>query len=140
MNTLPTIEKIVQGYNALPADFNDIDRLTTALRRLACAVFEYSREVGEKYRDARSTEFQRKAAEQREKLRLIGEGQSAAAAESAAKAAAEKLQFAEIEADAEYRAAYLALTSANGVLDAIRQHISTLKSEKRLEMTGASQS
>lgn len=140
MSALPTIEKIVQGYNALPADFNDIDRLTTALRRLACAVFDYSREVGEKYKDARSTEFQRKATEQREKLRLIGEGQSAAAAESAAKAASEKLQFAEIEADAEYRAAYLALTSANAVLDAIRQHISTLKSEKRLEMTGAAQS
>lgn len=133
------ITAIVRRYESLPDDYRDIDALTKGLRLLACALFAYSTEVGELYRQSKGTEYARRTAYERERLRLIGEGKSAAAADIEAKGAVETVLFQEVEADAEYKAASLQLNAARDVLEAMRQHIASLKTEKRLEMTGAVQ-
>lgn len=130
------ITAIVRRYESLPDDYRDIDALTKGLRLLACACFGYSTEVGELYRQSKGTEYARRAAYERERLRLIGEGKSAAAADIEAKSAIESALFQEVEADAEYKIANLQLSAARDVLEAMRQHIASLKTEKRLEMAG----
>lgn len=139
MTTADKITAIVRRYESLPDDYRDIDALTKGLRKLACALFDYAAETGELYRQSKGTEYARRTAFERERLRLIGGGKSAAAAEIEAKAAIENILFQEIEADAEYKAASLQLSAARDVLEAMRQHIASLKTEKRLEMTGATQ-
>lgn len=137
--TVETITAIVRRYQSLPNDYRDIYGLTRGLRLLACALFDYSTEVGELYRQSKGTEYARRTAYERERLRLIGEGKSAAAAEIEAKAAIVTVMFQEVEADAEYKAASLQLSAAKDVLEAMRQHIASLKTEKRLEMSDAAQ-
>jgi hypothetical protein len=67
---------------------------------------------------------------------LIGEGKSAADADIEAKASTENALFQEVAADADYRAAQMQLSAARDVLEAMRQHIASLKMEQRLEMHG----
>lgn len=139
MSELTTLEKIVMivtKYGKLPADFNDITTLTTWSRKLACCLFDYAGEVGDLYKEAKGSEYARKAAYERERLRLIGEGKSAAAAEIEAKAKIEAVLFQEVSADADYRAAQMQHSAARDVLEAMRQHIASLKLEHRLEMAG----
>lgn len=139
LTTADKITAIVRRYESLPDDYRDIDALTKGLRKLACALYDYAAETGELYRQSKGTEYARKTAYERERLRLIGEGEAVARAEIKAKEAVENALFQEVEADAEYKAASLQLSAARDVLEAMRQHIASLKTEKRLEMTGASQ-
>lgn len=139
MTTSELIARIVARYESLPDDYRDIDGLTKGQRKLACALFSYAKEVGEQYRQSKGAEYARKTAFERERLRLIGEGKSAAAAEIEAKAAVENALFHEVEADAEYRAGWMQYNAARDVLEAMRQHIASLKQEYRIEMAGAAQ-
>lgn len=134
--TLDKVVMIVERYAKVPADFRDIETLTTWNRKLACCLFDYSGEVGDLYKEAKGTEYARRTAYERERLRLIGEGKSAAAAEIEAKASIETVLFQEVSADADYRAAQMQLSAARDVLEAMRQHIASLKMEHRLEMQG----
>lgn len=134
--TLDKIHMIVDRYSKLQADFRDIDTLTTWNRKLACCLFDYAGEVGDLYKEAKGSEYARRTAYERERLRLIGEGKSAAAADIEAKAAIENALLQEVATDADYRAAQMQLSAARDVLEAMRQHISSLKQEHRLEMAG----
>ena len=139
MNTDEKIDDIVQFYAGIEKDFRDIDRLTTGVRRLACLLFDYATQIGELYATAKGSEYARKAAFERERLRLLDEGKSAAAAEIGARSAVESLVFSETETDVAYRSAQLRYNAARDVLESMRQHLATLKGEKRLEMAGAAQ-
>lgn len=139
LSTLDKIVMIVERYAKVPADFRDIDTLTTWNRKLACCLFDYSTEVGLLYKDAKGTEYARRTAYERERLKAMGDGKSAAASEVEAKASIEAALFQEVCADADYKAAQMHLNAARDVLEAMRQHIASLKTEKRLEMTGAAQ-
>lgn len=136
MTTLEKIAKVVNRYHSLPDDYRDVEALTKGLRLLACCLFDYAGEVGDLYKEAKGSEYARRSAYERERLRLIGEGKSAAAAEIEAKAAIETVLFQEVAADADYRAAQMQLSAARDVLEAMRQHIASLKLEQRLEMQG----
>lgn len=136
MTNTDKITAIVRRYESLPDDYRDIEALTKGLRLLACALFAYSTEVGELYKQCKGTEYARQIAYERERLRLIGEGDSAAAAGIKAKAAVESALFQEVAADIEYKAAAMQKDAAKDVLEAMRQHIASLKTEKRLEMAG----
>lgn len=67
---------------------------------------------------------------------MIAAGKSAAAADAEAKTTIDQLAFTEVVSDADYRAAMLQLQAARDVLEAMRQHISSLKEERRIEMAG----
>ena len=134
--SLEQINKVVVWYNRIQPGFADIALLTDANRKIACAIFDYSAEVGELYKESKGLEYTRKAAFERERLRLIGSGKSAAAAEIEAKTSIENALFSEVAADANFRSAQMQLSAAKDVMEAMRQHISSLKMEKSLEMTG----
>lgn len=136
ISTHEKITVIVERYSKIPFDFNDINTLTSWNRKLACCLFDYSGEVGDLYKEAKGTEYARKTAFERERLRLIGEGKSAAAAEVEAKTKIETVLLQEVSADSDYRSAQMQLSAARDVLEAMRQHIASLKMEHRLEMAG----
>lgn len=135
-STIERIVKVVNWYHKIPADFNDVELLTNASRKLACLLFDYSGEVGDMYKLAKGTEYARKVAYEKERLSLIGKGKSAAAAEIEARAGIDQQMFAETCADSDFRSAQMQLSAARDVLEAIRQHIASLKMEQRLEMQG----
>jgi len=136
MTTDEKIDSIVKRYQALPRDFNSPESLTYAQQQLVCLLWDYVKEVGELYELSKGAEAARKVAFEREKLRLIGENESVAAADAKAKEAISSMVFSEIEADVRYKAASLRLTAARDVYQAIYQHISSLKQEKRFIMQG----
>lgn len=96
----------------------------------------YAGEVGDFYKEKNRTEFVRRSTFEREKKRLIKEGESGTAAGAAAMVFVEKELSAETMADAEYKASYFLYESAKDVLQSMQQHVSNLKQEKRLEMAG----
>lgn len=135
--TLDKISMIVQKYQAVPHDYKNLEVMTSWNRKLACAIFDYTGEVGDLYKAANAYSFARKAAYERERIRLIKEdGKSAAAADAEAKAKIENELESEMNADADYRSAMMQLQGARDVLDAMRQHIASIKQEMKLEMTG----
>lgn len=137
IGTLDKISIIVQRYQEIPVDFRDIDKLTYWQRKMACALFDYSGEVGDLYKGSKGTEYTRKAAYEKERLRLMTEdGKSAAAADAEARAKVSNELFDEVAADADYRAALMQMQAARDVLEAMRQHISSLKQELKLETYG----
>ena len=135
-STLDQIVEIVDFYYKIKEDFNDIERLQNGVRRLATLVFMYAGEVGDFYKEKNRTEFVRRSTFEREKKRLIKEGESGTAAGAAAMVFVEKELSAETMADAEYKASYFLYESAKDVLQSMQQHVSNLKQEKRLEMAG----
>lgn len=138
LSTLDKISMIVERYQKVPADFRDIETLTTWNRKLACCLFDYAGEVGDLYKSGKGAEYERRTLHERERLRLMSEGKSAAAADGEAKAGVQYAAalLAEFAADGDYKAAQMQLSAARDVLEAMRQHIASLKMEQRLEMTG----
>jgi hypothetical protein len=137
MTTLDNIAKVVSWYGAIPKDYRDIEMLTYTHRRLSVLLFDYAGEVGDLYKQSKGSEYTRKTAFERERLRLIGEGKSAAAAGNEAQTTISELAFAEVCADADYRSALMQYQAAGDVLRAISQHIASMKEERRLEMSGS---
>lgn len=136
LSTPDKIAMIVQRYQKVPADYRDIETLTTWNRKLACCLFDYAGEVGDLYKEAKGAEYARRTTYERERLKAIGEGKSAASAEIEAKARIETVLLQEVAADVDFRVAQMQLSAARDVLEAMRQHISSLKQEHRLEMAG----
>ena len=134
--TLENIEGAVSWYGEVKSDFSDIDTLMRVQRALATWLFEYAGEVGMLYKGRNRSEFQRKAAFARARQEGIAKGENVSKAEAAAAVAIEELMKAESEADAEFKAAALLLEHGRDVLGAMVQHISHLKSEKRMEANG----
>lgn len=141
MSNLTPIERIskaVEWYNGLPQDYNNVDRLINAANRFACAVFEFSREVGDLYQEKNATEYRRKAAFVKYRAEFLQQQEKVSYSAAAEAAEAKILDERKDEqmADAVYYQAKLMLDSAKDVLDRLNQHISNLKQEKRLEMAG----
>lgn len=134
---METLDKIASWFGSLPKDFRDIERLIYAQKQLSVALYEDAKRVGDLYQMARGSEYARKIAFERERLRLIEAGSSAAKAESEARSAVDKLAFEETGADSEYRTALLRHQAAADILKVMQQFISSLKDERRFEMTGA---
>ena len=135
---LERIEAAVTWYNALKPDYNDVDTLILASNRFACAIFEFSREVGELYTEKNGAEFRRKSAftVSRAMHLKTQEKTSYSAADSAAEVDVIEQRKEEQLADSQYMSARLMLESAKDVLDRMNQYISYLKQEKRLETSG----
>lgn len=139
MTDKPTSELItdaVAWYRSLKTDFADVDLLLRTQREFAARLYDFAGEVGSLYKQRNRTEFQRKAAFNRERQQRIGTAGSVAKAESEALVEIETLLDAEQQADSEYRAAYLLLEHGRDVLSSMVQHLSHLKQEKRAEMHG----
>ena len=135
-STILQIEEIVTFYNGITKDFQDIERLQSGVRKLATLLFMFAGELGVLYKERNSTEFSRRAATERKKGELMRDGLSATAADAGAKEFVIDLLEKEQVADAHYQQARLLYDAAGNVLEAMRQHISNLKQEKRLEMQG----
>ena len=137
--TIEQIAEIVTFYNGITKDFQDIERLQSGVRKLATLLFMFAGELGLLYKERNSTEFSRRAATERKKGELMREGTSATAAGAMAAEFVIDLLEKEQQADAHYQQAKLLYDAAGNVLEAMRQHISNLKQEKRLEMQGGMQ-
>lgn len=133
---LDQIAGVVAWYRSLPKDYNDIQLLSTAQKKLACLLFDYAGEVGDLYKAKNATEYTRKTTFEKERLRLIGDGKSAAAAGNEAQTMIAKIAFEEFCADADYRAALMQKEAASDVLRSMLQHIASIKEERRLEFSG----
>ncbi len=136
MDTLAEIEKAVTWYKSVKSEFNDVDTLLRTQRHLAGLLWDFAGEIGGLYKQKNRCEFQRKAEFERERQTAIKKGETAAKAEIEARVAVEALTENELNADAEYRAAWILYEAAQGVLSAMVQHISHLKQEKRAEAAG----
>lgn len=138
METILAIEKVIRWYSDLSRDYNDLDTLLSAARKLSTLLFEFAGEVGGMYKQRNRTEFQRKAEFARIYRELMaGDPRpSVSAAEKEADGLVSTLRNEEQQADAEYQAARLYLEAAKAVHEQMRQHISNLKSEKALEGRG----
>jgi len=135
------IERIcaaVSWYATIDRDYADITTLMEARRRLACHIFAFAMEVGELNREKsrkehlRKSKYARTVSEQLEKT----EGKNVAAAKEHADFKTMFERGEETASEAEYYAARVVYEAANNVLDTLAQHISNLKSERRLEYTG----
>lgn len=136
--TLSQIETTIGWYSSISRDFRDGDALLSAARKLSCLLFDFAVEVGAMYKWRNQAEFQRKAEFSRVFRELIAADPrpSVAAAEKEADGLVSTLRSDEQQADGEYHAARMLLDTARAVHDQMRQQISALKSEKRMEMTG----
>lgn len=134
---LSEIQSIVIEYLQLSADSLDIDSLMNGRRQLACQISFWAQHVGELYKQKNHMELRRKA-----KIATVvdekrrNEGAKVTEAGRAAELAAVGELKAELDADAEYKAANLLLESWGNVLDVMGQHISNLKLEKSKILNG----
>ena len=115
------------------------DRLTNVVRRLSTLLFFFAGELGEAYRDKNATEYNRKSAFSKKEMELMKSGTSGVAAKSEATVFVDHLLNLEQTADALYKQTNLFYETANTVLEAMRQQVSTLKTEKSLEIKGGLQ-
>lgn len=136
MTTPERITAIVAKYHNTPKDTVDVDALIDFRRRLACLVAKLAVEACELYRNKNATEFSRKAQFARARQAGIKEGLTVSKADSEAHEQTIEALELEMIADGEYKSAALIIDAANGVLDAIAQHIANLRSEKAREMSG----
>jgi len=137
--TIQQIEVIMHWYYKLETDFKDVDRLTNVVRRLSTLLFFFAGELGEAYRDKNATEYNRKSAFSKKEMELMKSGTSGVAAKSEATVFVDHLLNLEQTADALYKQTNLFYETANAVLEAMRQQVSTLKTEKSLEIKGGLQ-
>ena len=136
--TLEKIQAAVSWYSTIPQDYNDIAKLMDARRRLACHLFVFAIEVSESNKDKNRTEHIRKSKYARavsDALKASG-GNNVARAQQEAEYKVIEERSAESLAEATYFAGRLIYDAGTNVLDTISQHVSNLKSEKRLEYSG----
>ena len=139
-STLERIQAAVIWYSTIDRDFNDIEKLMEARRRLACHLFAFAMEVGELNREKSRKEPLRKSKYARTVSEMLEKSEGKTVSVTAAKEHADfKTMFErgeETASEAEYYAARVVYEAANNVLDTLSQHISNLKSERRLEYSG----
>lgn len=140
VTVLERICAAVSWYSTIDRDFNDITTLMEARRRLACHLFAFAMEVGELNREKSRKEHLRKSKYARTVSEMLEKSQGKTVSVTAAKEHADfKTMFErgeETASEAEYYAARVVYEAANNVLDTLSQHISNLKSERRLEYSG----
>ncbi len=139
MKELEDIEKIaliINWYQGLPSDYRDGAELIHRRKQMAAFLFRFAQTVGDLIEDRNSAEYIRRSKFDRIKAKNIEAGDTAAMAETKAKAEIAEELKAELTADAAYQKANLLRIHALSVLDSMNQHISALNREKYLEMTG----
>lgn len=131
--TIDRICEIIARYEKLPKGFNDVSALIDGRKLLATLLFQYANEVGELYQEKLGAEFLRKSAFERKRTGHIESGDSATAAEAKAKGEIFDEMKDEMMADGLHKRADLLRQHAGDVLNAMNQHIASLKDERRLE-------
>lgn len=137
MSKLKTTEKeileIIEGYNTLPNDFNDINRLLNAQKKLSVLSVRYAVEVATYKKRAEEMNFVRKYKFAKSVERHIADGvKSVARAENMARLDVYEEEKDEITSKAIFDGMKIFLNQVNEVLDGLRQKISFLKQEKSL--------
>jgi hypothetical protein len=135
MRTLHNIESAVKWYAMLSADYNDINTLMNARRRLACHLFNFAIEIGELNREKNRTEHVRKS-----KYAMLvhdalvkSEGKNVASNQLIIDYKVSFERGEEGAAESTYYAGKLIYDAGTNVLDTMNQHISNLKKERSLE-------
>lgn len=130
MTTAERIDEAVRRYGELPRDFNDIGRLTYYVQFLSVELAKYANELADLFTAWRAAEFQRKAAYEQERAKLIVEGTPATKADALARNLAEGSLAKETDAEIAYKSANLRYEAAQNVLRAMQQHAATIKQER----------
>lgn len=130
-STQKQILEIVEGYNTLPQDFSDIERLLNAQKKLSTLSLRYAVEVGVHKKRAEELNFIRKYKFAKAVEKHIEDGiKSVARAENKARLDVYEEEKEEVMNLSLYNGMKLFLNQVNEVLDGLRQRISYLKQEK----------
>ena len=129
MTIIEEITQIINVYNKKYSTLS-IDELLNAKDRLVTFNFNLAEEVSDAKTSYNMGYFVRKISIAKQKNRLINQGDSAAAAESAALEGNEENLKQEITGESISFRLDLLLKQSNKVVDAISQRISYLKTEK----------
>ena len=137
-SNLERIHAAVTWYATINKGFDDIETLMEARRRLSCHLFAFALEVGGLNREKNRTEHLRRSRYARTVAEMLEQsgGKNVAAAKEAADYKTSQERGEEGMAEAEYYAAKLIHEAGKDVLDTLNQHISNLKQERRLEISG----
>lgn len=139
MEATDRIAAIVEWYNALPFDYNDLHTLQNYSALLSCANADLGALAGQLRKQATMCEYRRKRhISQRIQQIKAAEQCSGAEAERKAEAEDETQNLRELEAHAtgDADAATLILRTAGEVLETMRQQIAMLRREKEDEKFG----
>ncbi len=148
-DALSGIERLATWYNSLTeAETNNpahLDALMAKSDELAYYILRFSQDVGECYARKNATELARKSAYNQAMHRARKEANAAKerfvanAADIEAQVLIADLLNAESVADAEYKAAYLLLESANNIQNRISQRLAALKSYRDATLRSGNQ-
>ena len=133
---IPKIEKIVNWYARLPADYRDVNGLMTVRVRLSALLCQFAQDLTALNDQKQRTEFQRKAAYSRAIMHEMSMKSTAAAAKILADNAVLNELESEAVAESEYQKARLLYDAFRNVCDVMSQHISVLRNERSEEMRG----
>ncbi len=139
MEPADRIAAIIEWYNALTFDYNDLDTLANYSRLLSCANADMGALAGELRKHATLCEYRRKRHIWQRIQQIKGTEQcSGAEAERKAEAEDETQSLRELEAHAtgDADAATLILRTAGEVLSTMRQQIAMLRGEREDEKFG----
>lgn len=133
------IEKVLTWYDRLPADFNDVDLLIDARRKLSTRLYQFACVLADLSKDKISSEHRRKAFEARRKAELIASTEKPVLSqiEAIVQSEAEGLKEAEAAAEAEFQAARIIYSAAQTVCDVMNQHIANLRAERHRDLISA---
>lgn len=139
MEATDRIAAIVEWYNALHFDYNDLDTLANYSRLLSCANADMGALAGELKKHATMCEYRRKR-HISQRIQQIKAAEQCSGAEAERKAEAEEetqiLREKEAHATGDADAATLILRTAGEVLETMRQQIAMLRREKEDEKFG----
>lgn len=133
MNTESYINEmsaLLSFYAGLPADFNDIDRLLVAKRKLTHYAFYWSTEVGKALELYNSIYAERKTFMSKMVLNEVRGGDSISKATHKAEVESEDMRQNEAKAEALYRQYKGYQDAISQAIQSIMQDISYLKQEK----------
>jgi len=129
------IARLINAYH-LRGKNAPVEGLIEMRIKLSTLVFYVAGVEADAYEDFVTAEYNRKSKFIESKEYYVKSGESVAKAETLAEAAIIAERKAETQADAIHKRLQLIRLAAKEVLDCLNQHISNIKSEKRLEMTG----
>lgn len=128
--TIKNIDNIVAWWLNLQKGFTDMNSLDEVHRKLSGYYYYLSEIVSDSYRDYLFSYVHKKIGLGKREQALTESGMTATLAKSTAPLHERDLMIDEAESESTYNALKLKLNATSKVLEAIRQRISNLKSEK----------
>jgi len=128
---------LLRYYSELPADFNDIDRLIVAKRKLIHYSFYWATEVGKALEVYNTSYADRKNFVAKYIVNEIKNGESVSKSEFRAEAEAANMRLTEAKAEALYREYKGYQTALENAIQSVMQDISKLKKEAELSKQDA---